>query len=399
MINEIYKTMLRGKSIIRELSEYATARGREIGYDNVFDYSLGNPSVPCPHDYTEGMIRLLRDEDPMAVHGYSPSLGIDSVRKAVADSLNRRFGMDYEARHIFMASGAAGALAHAFRCVTVPGDEILTFAPFFPEYGPYVNLSGARLKVVPADTESFQINFQALEETMNEKVMAVLINTPNNPSGAVYSTETIEKLADFLEKKQKEYGHDIFLISDEPYREIVFEEADVPYVSGYYDNSISCYSYSKSLSLPGERIGYVAVNPRCTDADILAVMCGQISRGIGHNCPPSSVQLAVAKVLDQTSDLSVYETNMNLLYDALVRLGFQVVKPGGTFYIFPKALEEDAGTFCMKAKNYDLILVPSDNFGVPGYFRMAYCIDTEKVKRSIPVLERFVREEYPDRAV
>ena len=399
MINEIYKTMLRGKSIIRELSEYATARGREIGYDNVFDYSLGNPSVPCPHDYTEGMIRLLRDEDPMAVHGYSPSLGIDSVRKAVADSLNRRFGMDYEARHIFMASGAAGALAHAFRCVTVPGDEILTFAPFFPEYGPYVNLSGARLKVVPADTESFQINFQALEETMNEKVMAVLINTPNNPSGAVYSTETIEKLADFLERKQKEYGHDIFLISDEPYREIVFEGADVPYVSGYYDNSISCYSYSKSLSLPGERIGYVAVNPRCTDADILAVMCGQISRGIGHNCPPSSVQLAVAKVLDQTSDLSVYETNMNLLYDALVRLGFQVVKPGGTFYIFPKALEEDAGTFCMKAKNYDLILVPSDNFGVPGYFRMAYCIDTEKVKRSIPVLERFVREEYPNRAV
>ncbi len=396
MINEIYKTMLRGKSIIRELSEYATARGREIGYDNVFDYSLGNPSVPCPHDYTEGMIRLLRDEDPMAVHGYSPSLGIDSVRKAVADSLNRRFGMDYEARHIFMASGAAGALAHAFRCVTVPGDEILTFAPFFPEYGPYVNLSGARLKVVPADTESFQINFQALEETMNEKVMAVLVNTPNNPSGAVYSTETIEKLADFLERKQKEYGHDIFLISDEPYREIVFEGADVPYVSGYYDNSISCYSYSKSLSLPGERIGYVAVNPRCTDADILAVMCGQIS---GHNCPPSSVQLAVAKVLDQTSDLSVYETNMNLLYDALVRLGFQVVKPGGTFYIFPKALEEDAGTFCMKAKNYDLILVPSDNFGVPGYFRMAYCIDTEKVKRSIPVLERFVREEYPDRAV
>ena len=399
MINEIYKTMLRGKSIIRELSEYATARGREIGYDNVFDYSLGNPSVPCPHDYTEGMIRLLRDEDPMAVHGYSPSLGIDSVRKAVADSLNRRFGMDYEARHIFMASGAAGALAHAFRCVTVPGDEILTFAPFFPEYGPYVNLSGARLKVVPADTESFQINFQALEETMNEKVMAVLINTPNNPSGAVYSTETIEKLADFLERKQKEYGHDIFLISDEPYREIVFEGADVPYVSGYYDNSISCYSYSKSLSLPGERIGYVAVNPRCTDADILAVVCGQISRGIGHNCPPASVQLAGAKVLDQTSDLSVYETNMNLLYDALVRLGFQVVKPGGTFYIFPKALEEDAGTFCMKAKNYDLILVPSDNFGVPGYFRMAYCIDTEKVKRSIPVLERFVREEYPDRAV
>mgnify|MGYP002512599635 CR=1 FL=1 len=396
MINEAYKQMLRGKSIIRELSEYAAARGREIGYDNVFDYSLGNPSVPCPRDYTEEMIRLLRDEDPMAVHGYSPSLGIESVRRAVADSLNRRFGMDYEVKHIFMASGAAGALAHAFRCVTAPGDEILTFAPYFPEYGPYVNLSGAVLKVVPADTEEFQINFPALEEMMNEKVMAVLINTPNNPSGAVCSAATLEKLADFLKRKQIEYGHDVFLISDEPYREIVFDGGRAPYVSKYYDNSISCYSYSKSLSLPGERIGYVAVNPRCTDADLLAVMCGQISRGIGHNCPPSSVQLAVAAVLDQTSDLSVYETNRNLLYEALVRLGFQVVKPGGTFYIFPRALEEDAGAFCMKAKNYDLILVPSDNFGVPGYFRMAYCIDTEKVKRSIGVLEKFVRSEYPD---
>lgn len=397
MINETYKKMLQGKSIIRELSEYATARGAEIGYDNVFDYSLGNPSVPCPQDYTDVMVELLREEDPMAIHGYSPSLGIESVRKAVADSLNRRFGMDYEAKHIFMASGAAGALAHAFRCVTSPGDEILTFAPYFPEYGPYVNLSGAALRVVPANTENFQVNFQALEEIMNEKVMAVLINTPNNPSGIAYSTATIERLADFLERKQKQYGHDIFLISDEPYREIVFKGADAPYVSKFYDNSISCYSYSKSLSLPGERIGYVAVNPRCRDADILAVMCGQISRGIGHNCPPSSVQLAVSRVLDQTSDLSVYETNMNLLYDALVRLGFQVVKPGGTFYIFPKALEEDANAFCMKAKKYDLILVPSDNFGVPGYFRMAYCIDTEKVERSIPVLERFVKEEYPDR--
>lgn len=397
MINTTYKKMLQGKSIIRELSEYATARGQEIGYDHVFDYSLGNPSVPCPQDYTDGMIELLREEDPVAVHGYSPSLGIESVRRAVAESLNSRFAMDYEAKHIFMASGAAGALAHAFRCVTSPGDEILTFAPYFPEYGPYVNLSGAVLKVVPADMENFQINFQALEQMMSEKVMAVLINTPNNPSGVAYSTETIHKLADFLEGKQREYGHDIFLISDEPYREIIFEGADSPYVSKFYDNSISCYSFSKSLSLPGERIGYVAVNPRCRDAEALAVMCGQISRGIGHNCPPSSVQLAVAKVLGQTSDLSVYETNMNLLYDALTGMGFQVVKPGGTFYIFPRALEEDAGAFCMKAKKYDLILVPSDNFGVSGHFRMAYCIDTEKVKRSIPVLEKFVREEYPGR--
>ncbi len=395
MINETYRQMLQGKSIIRQLSEYAAQRGSEIGYDQVFDYSLGNPSVPCPGEYTDVLVRLLEEEDPMAVHGYSPSLGIERVRKAVADSLNRRFGMDYEAKHIFMASGAAGALAHGFRCVTRPGDEILVFAPYFPEYGPYINQTGAVMRVVPADTDSFQINFAALEEIINEKVMAVLINTPNNPSGVTYSKETLCRLADFLESRQREYGHDIFLISDEPYREIVFEGADSPYVSKFYDNTISCYSFSKSLSLPGERIGYVAVNPRCRDADIIAAMCGQISRGIGHNCPPSSVQLAVAEVLDKTSDLSVYETNMNLLYDALTRLRFQVVKPGGTFYIFPRALEEDAAAFCMKAKKYDLILVPSDNFGVPGYFRMAYCIDTEKVQRSIPVFERFVREEYP----
>ena len=224
--------------------------------------------------------------------------------------------------------------------------------------------------------------------------MAVLINTPNNPSGVAYSTETIKKLAEILNEKQREYGHDIFLISDEPYREIVFEGADSPYVSKFYDNSVSCYSFSKSLSLPGERIGYLAVNPRATDADIFAIICGQISRGIGHNCPSSSAQLAVAKVLDKTSDLSVYETNMNLLYDALTDIGFEVVKPSGTFYIFPRALEEDAGAFCMKAKKYDLILVPSDNFGVPGYFRMAYCIDTEKVERAIPVLRKFAKEEY-----
>lgn len=394
MINETYKAMLKGKSIIRELSEYATARGKEIGYENVFDYSLGNPSVPCAEDYTDTVIDMYQNMNPMEIHGYSPSLGIESVRAAVAESLNRRFDMDYEAKHIFMASGAAGALAHAFRGVTKPGDEIITFAPCFPEYFPYVNTTGAVLKVVPANTVDFQINFEEFEKMLNPKVMAVLINTPNNPSGIVYSEETIKRLAGILEAKQKEYGHDIFIISDEPYREIVFDGKKCPYVSRYYDNSISCYSFSKSLSLPGERIGYVAVNPRATDADIFAVICGQISRGIGHNCPSSTAQLAVAKVIDETSDLSVYETNMNLLYDALTRIGFEVVRPGGTFYIFPKALEEDANAFCMKAKKYDLILVPADNFGCPGYFRMAYCIDTEKVKRSIPVLERFAREEY-----
>ncbi|MBQ5485004.1 MAG: pyridoxal phosphate-dependent aminotransferase [Lachnospiraceae bacterium] len=397
MINETYKARLSAKSVIRELAEYATARGEEIGYENVFDYSLGNPSVPTPKAYDEAVIRMHQDMDSMSLHGYSPSLGNTKVRGIVADSLKRRFGVDYETKHIFMTSGAAGALAHAIRLVTKPGDEVLTFAPFFPEYGPYVNDTGAVLKVVPARTEDFQINFEAFSSMMNEKVQAVLINSPNNPSGVVYSEETLTKLGDFLRSKEEEYGHDIFLISDEPYREIVFDGEVCPYPTKFYDNTLSCYSYSKSMSLPGERIGYIAVSPRATDADILAVICGQISRGIGHNCPSATPQMGIASVIDETADLRVYEKNRNLLYDALTDLGFTVVKPGGTFYIFPKALEEDAVAFCQKAKKYDLILVPADNFGCPGYFRMAYCIDTEKVERSIPVLKKFVETEYPDR--
>lgn len=394
MVVQKYKDMLSGKSVIRQLSEFATARGKEIGYENVFDYSLGNPSVPVPQAFTDKMIELLAEKNPMELHGYSPSLGITSVREKIAASLEKRFGIPYRAEHIFMALGAAGALAHAFRLVTEPGDEILTFAPFFPEYNPYVNLTGAILKVVPANTEDFQINFEAFEEMVSPKTMAVLVNTPNNPSGIVYSAATLQRLAQILTEKSKAYGHDIYLISDEPYREIVFAGVDAPCVSRFYDNTIMCYSFSKSLSLPGERIGYVAVNPACKDAKDMVQMCGQISRGIGHNCPPSIIQLAVAEVLEQTADLSVYETNMNLLYKELIALGFTCVKPGGTFYIFPKALEADAKLFCEKALKYDLVLVPADSFGCPGYFRMAYCIDTEKVERSLEALRRFVKEEY-----
>ncbi|MCI9462739.1 MAG: pyridoxal phosphate-dependent aminotransferase [Lachnospiraceae bacterium] len=394
MIVQKYKDMLQAKSVIRQLSEFATARGAQIGYENVFDYSLGNPSVPAPQKFTDIMIELLQNHDPMELHGYSQSLGIPAVRKAVAESLNKRFDMNYTENHIFMTSGAAGAIAHAVRCVTEPGDEVLTFAPYFPEYQPYVNLSGAQLKVVPANTEDFQINFEAFAEMCTDKVMAVLINTPNNPSGIAYTTETIRELAKIMSEKAARYGHDIFLISDEPYREIVFEGVEAPYVSKFYDNTLSCYSFSKSLSLPGERIGYVAVNPACTDAEYITNMCAQISRGTGHNCPPSIIQLAVAQVLDLTSDLSVYETNMNILYKELTSLGLECVKPGGTFYMFPKALEEDAAVFCKKAQKYDLILVPSDTFGVPGYFRLAYCIDTQKVERSLEAFRKFVRTEY-----
>ncbi|RKM60267.1 pyridoxal phosphate-dependent aminotransferase [Butyrivibrio sp. XB500-5] len=394
MINESFKSMLGAKSVIRELSEYATARGKEIGYENVFDFSLGNPSVEVPKEFTEEMIRLLQEENTMTLHGYTPSLGNPLYKAEIAKSLNERFGMNYGPEHIFPTTGAAGAIAHAVRAITKPGDEVIAFAPFFPEYGPYITGAGCKLSIVPADTTSFQINFEKFEEMLNPGVMAVLVNTPNNPSGVAYSTQTLTKLAEILTAKSKEYGHVIYLMSDEPYREIVFKGADAPYVSKFYDNTLSCYSFSKSLSLPGERIGYVAVNPACEGAEFIVPMCGQISRGTGHNCPPSIIQMAVAKVCGMTADLSVYETNMNIIYNTLVELGFEVVKPGGTFYIMPKALEENSIEFCKKAKDYDLIFVPTDGFGAPGYFRMAYCIDTEKVERAMERLRKFVAEVY-----
>ena len=394
MVSQKYKDMLGAKSVIRELSEWAGRRAKEVGAENVFDFSLGNPSVPVPQEFTDRMIELLQTKDTMELHGYSQSQGILPVRQKFAEFLNKKYDMNYTAEHLLMTTGAAGAVAHAARVVTQPGDEVITFAPYFPEYNHYINQTGAVLKVVPADTKQFQINFEEFEKLLNPKTMAVLINTPNNPSGTVYSTETLKRLAAVLEEKQKEYGHDIFIISDEPYREIIFEGVDAPYVSKFYDNTLSCYSFAKSMSIPGERLGYVAANPKCTDSGLISVMCAQISRGIGHNCPPSIIQIAVADVLGVTSDLSVYEKNMNIIYDTLVSLGFEVVKPGGTFYIFPKALEADSVAFCKKALDYDLVLVPADSFGCPGYFRMAYCVETQKVERAMVALRKFVETEY-----
>ena len=389
MINEMYKDMTGKGSVIREFFTYANKKAAELGAENIYNYSLGNPSVPVPQEFTDAMIDMLKTKNPVSLHGYSPSLGIDSTRQAVADSLNKRFNMNYTIDNIFMSSGAAGALSHALRCVVKENDEVITFAPYFPEYVPYVTGTGAKLTIIPADIDTFQINFDAFEKAMNENVQAILINSPNNPSGIVYSTETITRLADILRAKQKEYGHDIYLISDEPYREIVFEGTDAPFISSFYDNSICCYSFSKSLSLPGERIGYVAVNPACKDAKLIVLMCGQISRFTGHNCPPSIIQLGVEKVLNLTSDLSVYEKNMNLLYNELTRIGYHIVKPGGTFYMFPLTLIPDANEFCWTAaKELNLIIVPGDSFNCPGHFRISYCVSTEMVERSLPAFEK-----------
>ena len=391
MISQKYKDMLGQKSVIREMSAAGHKMGEEIGFDNGFDYSLGNPSVPAPKKVEAVIKKLLEETEPLSLHGYSEGHGILQVREKIAAYLAKSYDIPYTYEDIFMASGAAGALAHAFRAVVCPGEEIITFAPFFPEYRPYIETTGAVLKVVPANTENFQINFEAFEQMITEKTAAVLINTPNNPSGIVYSTETIRKLAEVLAKAQEAYGHDIYIISDEPYREIVFSGVDAPCVSKFYDNTIMCYSYSKSLSLPGERIGYVAVNPACKDAALIVHMCTQISRGIGHNCPASLLQLTVAELLGETSDLSVYEENANILYDALTKMGFSCVRPGGTFYMFPRSPEEDAKAFCQKALAYNLVLVPGDSFGCPGFFRISYCVPTEKVKRSLAAFEKLAQ--------
>ena len=395
MFNQHYVDMTKKESVIRKIFMYGRERAAVVGADNVFDYSLGNPSVAAPEDFDKAVIELSSKMDSLTLHGYSPNLGNDKARKTIAESLNRRFGLNYTEKNIFMAIGAAGALAHAMRAVVEPGrgDEILTFAPHFPEYGPYVAGTGAKLCVVKADTESFQINFDELEKCLNENTRAVLINSPNNPSGIVYSSKTISRLASILEDRQKQYGHSIYIISDEPYRELVFSDtADAPFIAKFYANTMICYSFSKSMSLPGERIGYIAINTEADDFDVAVATFAQISREIGHNCPASLIQLAVSEVIDQTSDISVYEKNANILYEALTSYGYSIVKPGGTFYMFPKCLEEDAVAFCERAKKYDLLLVPSDSFGCPGHFRMAYCIPTEKVVRSLPLFKKLAEE-------
>lgn len=391
MISPKFRSMLKGESVIRKMNSQGNAIAEKIGAENVFDFSIGNPSVPAPENLNAVFEELLTGMDSVLLHGYSESHGILEVRKQIAASLQKRFGIPFSYRDIFMTSGACAAMAHAVRAVASPGEEIITFAPYFPEYKPYIEGAGVTLKIIPADTESFQINFDLLEQEISEKTAAVLINTPNNPSGVVYSTETVKRLAALLTQKSEELGHTIYLISDEPYREIVFVGVDNPFVSDYYADTIICYSFSKSLSLPGERIGYVAVNPACSMAELIIDMCAQISRCIGHNCPSSIIQYVAGRMCGETSDLTVYETNARMLYKELTAMGYTCQEPGGTFYMFPKALEEDAMAFCQKALEYNLVLVPGDSFGCPGYFRISYCVQTEKAERSVEAFKKLAK--------
>lgn len=385
--------MSNQKSIIREIYEFGMQRAKEVGKENVFDFSIGNPNVPAPEIIKDVAIDILEKQDPVITHSYPSNAGLPSTKAAIAKSLNERFDMDFTENQIFMAIGAAGAIMVCFRALLdSPEDEIVTFAPYFPEYKAFVEGAGGKLTVVPADIDSFQINFEEFEKVLNPNVKGVLINSPNNPTGIVYSEETIQKLAAILEEKQKEYGHSIYIISDEPYREIAFSNVFVPYVPKYYDNTLVCYSYSKSLSIPGERIGYVAFSKRAEDADILLPVLVAAARSLAYVSAPSLYQMVVERCVDETADLSIYEKNKEIFYNGLIEMGYTCVEPGGAFYLFPRALEEDANAFCERAKKYNLLLVPGDSFGCPGHVRISYCVPTEVIERALPLFKKLADE-------
>ncbi|MDD3224555.1 MAG: pyridoxal phosphate-dependent aminotransferase [Clostridium sp.] len=380
------------RSTIREIFEFGKKRASIVGKENVYDFSIGNPNVPAPASVKNAIVDILETEDSTAIHGYTSAQGDDKVRATISESINKRFGTKFTKDNLYMTVGAAASISICFRALSNPGDEFITFAPFFPEYKCFVEGAGAKLIVVPANIENFQINFEEFEKRINDKTKAIIVNSPNNPSGVVYSEDTILKLTSILEKKSAEYDHVIYLISDEPYREIAYKGVEVPYLTKYYNNTFVCYSYSKSLSLPGERIGYIVVPSEMEDfTNTYAAICGG-GRILGYVNAPSLFQKVVAKCVDETSDISIYETNKNLLYDGLTKLGFSCVNPGGAFYLFPKSLEPDAVAFCEKAKKYDLLLVPGDDFGCPGHVRISYCVQTETIKKSLPVFKKLVEE-------
>ena len=379
------------KSTIRTIFEFGRKRAAEVGEENIFDFSLGNPNVPTPDFVRDAAIEILQTFEPSKVHGYTVAPGNPEVRETLAKSVNARFGTNFAGKNFFITAGAAAAITICFKALTEVGDEILTFAPYFPEYNCFVESVGAELKVVPAQVSDWQINFDEFEKILTPKTKAVIINSPNNPSGAVYSEETIKSLAEMLTLKSKEFGHPIFIISDEPYREIAYG-VNVPYVPKFYDNTLVCYSYSKSFSLPGERIGYVIVPDEIADFGKVYGAVAGAARVLTHVNAPSLWQLVIAKCAGKPSDITIYERNAKLLYNGLIDAGFECVKPQGAFYLFPKALEADDYAFCERAKKYDLLLVPGADFGCKGYFRAAYCIKTETIERSLPLFKKLADE-------
>lgn len=394
MVAEKMRELGTKRSSIREIFEFAMKRAAVVGKENVYDFSIGNPNVPAPEYIKEAIIDIITNMPPTAVHSYTVAPGAQEVRETLAGSINERFGMNISGKNLFMTSGAAAAITISFKALAEEGDEIVAFAPYFPEYKVFVENVGAKLVVVPAKVEDFQIDFAAFRKLLSPHTKAVIVNSPNNPSGVIYSAETIRELAAILREKSAEYGHPIFIISDEPYREIAYGGLDVPYIPKYYDNTIVCYSYSKSFSLPGERIGYIMVPDTVADFGAIYGAIAGAARVLTHVNASSLFQLVVARCAGKPSDISQYEKNGKLLYDGLRAAGIKCLKPQGAFYLFPQALEEDDVAFCEKAKKYDLLFVPGSGFGCPGFVRLAYCISEETIRRSLPVLKKFTREEY-----
>ena len=391
MVSEEMYVLGTKKSTIRTIFEFGQKRAAEVGAENVFDFSLGNPNVPAPEFIRDAAVDILMHGDPTEVHGYTIAPGKPAVREALAADLRHRFGMEVTGKNLFMTAGAAASVTITFKALTEPGDEFVTFAPFFPEYRVFVEACGGKLVVVPAKTDDFQIDLTALERVLTPQTKAVIVNSPNNPSGAVYRETTIRRLADLLRAKEQEYGHPIFIVADEPYREIVYDGASVPCIPLFYDNTIVCYSYSKSFSLPGERIGYIVVPDTAADfARIYGAIAGA-ARVLTHVNAPSLWQLVVARCAGKAADLSTYAKNAALLYDGLTALGFSCVRPQGAFYLFPQALEPDDAAFCRRAQEYDLLLVPGRDFGCPGYFRAAYCVRTKMIEKSLPRFEALAK--------
>ncbi len=376
-------------SVIRETFEYGNRRAAEIGRENVFDFSLGNPSVPAPDSVHATMRRLMDDTDSVLLHGYTSAIGAEPTRAAIAADINKRFSAGVSSADIYMTCGAAASLTVTLHAILCPGDTCMTFAPFFPEYRVFVESANAKLTVVPADTDSFQMNLAAFEQLITPETKAVIINTPNNPTGVVFTEENLVKFCEILRAKEAEYGHTIYLIADEPYRELVYDDSTVvPYLPNLYDDTFVCYSYSKSLSLPGERIGYIVVSPKMKDSRLVyAAVCGS-GRALGFVCAPSMAQRVVAENLGKTADLSVYRRNRDMLYKALTEYGYRCIYPDGAFYLWVQALEDDANAFCRKARDYELLLVPSDSFGCKGYVRIAYCVTTQMIERSLPAFKK-----------
>ena len=390
MINQTAYALGANRSCIRDLFEYGRARAAVVGEDNIYDYSLGNPSIPSPAAVDQTIREVLADTPSLQVHGYTSAVGDVVTRQAIAEDLNDRYDAGVRAENLFITCGAAPGLTAVFRALAVPGAEILAVAPYFPEYKPFAENAGFTFKVIPPDVPDFQIQLDAVEAALTPNTAAIILNSPNNPSGTVYTRQTLTELAALLTRKSEEFGHPVYIVSDEPYRELVYGGVEVPFIPTIYPNTVVCYSYSKSLSLPGERIGYVYVPRQAADSVALYAAVAGAARAMGHVCAPSLWQKVIARCVHLRPDLKAYDRNRRALYDGLTALGYEVANPDGAFYLFVKAPGGDANAFSEKAKEKDLLLVPGDGFGCPGYFRLCYCVSHDMIRRSLPVFAELI---------